>query len=407
MKMATIKVTFHPAAQEDKKGTITYLVSHNRKSIHIPTLFRISERDWNGDTDTSTIEHSKTSKITQQIEYDIAILNQIVKKLEKRGIDYSVYDIVRHYNSQGYKVLLFDYMDTLIMRMKATNRLGTARNYEKAKRSFKSFLDNEHLSIASLDEHLISDYYAFLIKKGLTRNSISFYMRILRAVYNKAVKQRIIEQSNPFSEVYTGIDNTRKRAIDESVILRLHQLELPKGSQLAFTRDLFIFSYCTRGMSFVDMAYLKKKDIQNGSLCYTRRKTGKLLMVRIEQSIQRIIDRYNTPETEYIFPIITSIDTSEAYHQYETALNTYNRMLRKLSKMYGVGCKLTSYTARHSWATAARNHNIPISIISAGMGHASEQTTRIYLTTLENSVIDEANLEIINTLIDSSIKEPE
>ena len=132
-------------------------------------------------------------------------------------------------------------------------------------------------------------------------------------------------------------------------------------------------------MAFVDIAYLKKENIQNGVICYARRKTGQLLSVRIEPSIQRII---------------------EAYEEYQVAINNHNRLLRRLSKMLPAGCKLTSYTSRHSWATAARNHNVPISVISQGMGHTSEQTTQIYLTMLENSVIDDANQGLIRSLFE-------
>ena len=100
----------------------------------------------------------------------------------------------------------------------------------------------------------------------------------------------------------------------------------------------------------------------------------------------------------YIFPILTSTDASEAYNEYLIGLNMYNRQLGKLSEILKCGCKLTSYTARHSWATAARNHNIPISVISAGMGHSSETTTQIYLKSIEDDVVDRANAEIVNKL---------
>ena len=155
---------------------------------------------------------------------------------------------------------------------------------------------------------------------------------------------------------------------------------------------------CTRGMAFVDIAYLRKENLQNGMICYARRKTGQLLSVRIEPGIQRIIDRYASRERPYLFPLLSSTDAVMAYGEYQVALNTYNRFLGRLSKMLGSGVKLTSYTSRHSWATAARNHNVPISVISQGMGHTSEQTTQIYLAMLENSVIDDANHGIIGCL---------
>lgn len=297
------------------------------------------------------------------------------------------------------QTFVLDYMRNQIEQLRAAQRLGTAKNYEKTMCSFSEFLGGTRLPLSALSEQVIIDYNAFLVQRGLVRNSVSFYMRVLRAIYNKAVRQKLIKQQHPFVEVYTGIDRTRKRAVPESIVARLNGLELPKDSALALCRDIFIFSYCTRGMAFVDIAYLRKNNLQNGMIHYARRKTGQMLSVRIEPHIQRIIDRYASRDSSYVFPILTSTDVVEAYEQYQVALNTHNRLLGRLSELLGCGCKLTSYTSRHSWATAARNHNVPISVISQGMGHTSEQTTQIYLAMLENSVIDEANRGIIESLV--------
>lgn len=245
-----------------------------------------------------------------------------------------------------------------------------------------------------MTELLIADYNVFLIRRSIVRNSISFYMRILRAVYNKAVRQHLAQPAHLFQDVYTGIDHTRKRAVPESVIIQLYKLDLPEKSSLALARDLFIFSYGTRGMAFVDMAYLRQSDIRDGMISYARHKTGQRLTVKIEPSIQQIIDCYASDNSPYIFPVLSSVESQKAYKQYQTAINTQNRLLCQLSKRLSMECKLTSYTSRHSWATAARNHNVPISVISAGMGHASERTTQIYLTMLENSAIDTAIKEL-------------
>ena len=290
------------------------------------------------------------------------------------------------------------FIEEQIKQLREEHRFGTANNYEKTKRSLESFLRNKKLTFTNFNEQLIADYNTYLISKGLMRNSISFYMRNLRAIYNKAVKQKIVRKKDLFLEVYTGIDKTRKRAVDEELISKLYNLKLDNNDSLSFTRDIFIFSYCMRGMSFVDIAYLKKTDIRNGVISYCRRKTGQLMNVRIESCMQYIINRYMDEKSEYIFPIIKSDDKGEAYKQYRSAINIYNRNLGVLSDMIGSGCKLSSYTARHSWATAARKHDVPISVISAGMGHSSETTTQIYLKSIEDDVVDRVNAEIINKL---------
>ena len=396
--MATVKVKLRPSSVEGKAGVIFYQITHNRKTQQITTKLRVQPSDW--DSDEEKLAHSapNRSMIQNRIDSEAVLLRRVIADLDSSGMDYSVEDIISRYKLPQSHILVLEYMRTQIEQLRATNRLGTAKNYEKTMCSFAEFLGDVHLPLSALTEQVITDYNAFLVQRGLVRNSVSFYMRVLRAIYNKAVRQKLIEQQHPFTEVYTGIDRTRKRAVSESIIAQLHRLDLEAGSPLALCRDMFIFSYCTRGMAFVDIAYLKKSNLQNGMICYARRKTGQLLSVRIEPSIQRIIDRYSDPDSLYVFPILTSFDATEAYEQYQVALNAHNRLLGRLSEILGCGCKLTSYTSRHSWATAARNHNVPISVISQGMGHTSEQTTQIYLTMLENSVIDEANKGIIRCL---------
>lgn len=397
--MATVKVKLRPSSVEGKAGIIYYQITHNRKTRQITTKLRVSPSDWDSDEEKMVVSAPNRSMIQNRIDSDVALLRRVILNLDSCGGNYSVADIISRYKSPLGHILVLDYMRAQIEQLRAANRLGTAKNYEKTMSSFGEFLGDVRLPLSALTEQVITDYNSFLIRRGLVRNSVSFYMRVLRAVYNKAVRQKLVEQQYPFIEVYTGIDRTRKRAVSESIIARLHRLKLDAGTSLALCRDMFIFSYCTRGMAFVDIAYLKKSNLQNGMICYARRKTGQLLSVRIEPSIQRIIDRYISSNSPYIFPILTSLDAAEAYEQYRVALNTHNRILGRLSEMLGCGCKLTSYTSRHSWATAARNHNVPISVISQGMGHTSEQATQIYLTMLENSVIDDANKGIIGELL--------
>ena len=246
----------------------------------------------------------------------------------------------------------------------------------------------------------MGQYDDWLRRRGIVRNTVSFYMRILRAVYNKAVKEDIVPQADPFRYVYTGVDQTCKRAVGEDVVVRLRQLDLTHSPSLALARDIFIFSYCTRGMAFVDIAFLRNQDIVGDTIRYVRRKTGQRLVIRIEPCIAKLIGRYAGAGriSGYVFPLLSSDDPARAFSQYRTALDYYNRRLKKLSGLLGLEVPLSSYTSRHTWATAARNHNIPLSVISAGMGHASEKTTQIYLASLENSVIDQANRSLIASL---------
>lgn len=153
-------------------------------------------------------------------------------------------------------------------------------------------------------------------------------------------------------------------------------------------------------MTFVDIAFLRKTDLSHGTICYIRHKTGQPITVCIEHCMQEIIDRYShfTHSSPYVFPLLTSTDELLAYNQYQNALSYYNKQLKKLSCLLSSPISLSSYVSRHTWATIARNRNIPLSVISAGMGHSSQVTTQIYLASLEDSVVDEANRAIIRGL---------
>lgn len=398
--MATIKVKLRPSSVAGRAGTVYYQVTHRRATQQITTNIRLQPDEWDAIGEQVVVSVADKSIIQNRIDSDIALLKRIVKDLDNSGVTYSVGDIIKRYKSPECHVSVLDFMKNQIRLMRNANRLGTALNYEKTMKNFAEFLGGVNLPFSAMTEQLIADYNAFLVQRGMVRNSISFYMRIMRAVYNKAVRHKFVEQSHPFTEVYTGIDRTRKRAVSESVISQLYKLKLTEDTPLALARDIFIFSYCTRGMAFVDIAYLKKENISGGMLSYVRHKTGQRLTVRIEPPIGEIIKHYEpyVRNSAYLFPIITSNDPEEAYRQYQTALGYHNRKLKKLGKLTGENLRLSSYTARHSWATVARNHNVPLSIISAGMGHTSEKTTLIYLESVENSLIDKANEGILKAL---------
>ena len=144
-------------------------------------------------------------------------------------------------------------------------------------------------------------------------NTISFYMRNLRAIYNRAVERELTVQRYPFKHVYTGVDKTVKRAVPLKVIRRIRDLDLTLSPVLDYARDLFMFSFYTRGMAFVDMAYLKKKDLQNGVLVYRRQKTGQQLFIKWEKPMQEIVGKYDTSATPYLLPIIRDMPPSNRY----------------------------------------------------------------------------------------------
>lgn len=305
-------------------------------------------------------------------------------------------NFTRAYRQEG-RISFYVFMQRLINDLKQTGRIRTSETYASALRSLSQYRNGRDISIDEIDSDIIQKYEAYLKGKGLSRNSSSFYMRILRAAYNKAVEEGMTTQKEPFKKVYTGVDKTTKRAIPLSSIRRIMHLDMTDPN-LAFARDMFIFSFYTRGMSFIDMAYLKKSDLKNGILTYTRKKTGQRMSIKWENCMQAIIDRHKaSPLSQYLLPIITD-NGRDSRKQYRNALLRINRELKKIAAAAEISAPLTLYTARHSWASAAKEKNIPLAVISECMGHDSETTTMIYLSSLCDTVIDKANRLIIKEL---------
>ena len=392
--MATVNVMLDPPVAGQGYGTIVYSVTHQCRTVRIGTSIRLAAGDW--DVSGCRVMTGGMQRLQDRIDSGLVRLRMIIWYLDGMRREYTVDDIVYRYGLQEDRATVMSFMDARIGQLISSGRLGTARNYIRARNSLARYLGGNDIPFISLTADFVAGYALYLKKRGVVRNSVSFYMRILRAVYNSAVRHLLVEQAYPFSDVYTGVDRTRKRAVGETVVSRLFRLDLSRSASLTLARDMFLFSYCTRGMAFVDMAYLRKDDIRGGSIHYIRRKTGQPLCVRMEPCIRQIVDRYADRSEVYVFPILKSEDPEKTYARYQVALNYYNRQLKQLGRMLHLDSGLTSYVARHSWATAARNHNIPVSVISAAMGHQSEKTTQIYLAMLEDSVIDSANQEIIS-----------
>ncbi len=292
------------------------------------------------------------------------------------------------------------FANRIIDDLRLVGRQQTAERYEAVRNSFARFLAARgDVALCSVDASLVVAYECYLKSAGVCPNTSSFYMRGLRAIYNRAVEESLTWQRNPFKHVYTGVDKTVKRAVPLEIVRRLRDLDLAAERALDLSRDLFMFSFYTRGMSFVDMAYLRKSDLKNGILSYRRRKTGQLLCVKWERPMQDIVCKYagRTTGTPYLLPIIRGMKR-DGRRQYKTVLHHVNRHLKTLGEMLGLSVPLTTYVARHTWASIAKSKNIPLAVISEAMGHDSEKTTLIYLTSLDASAVDNANSAILDAL---------
>lgn len=294
--------------------------------------------------------------------------------------------------------LLLCTMKAYVARLRQLGRDGTAANYQAALNSFRCFRAGRDVAMSDIDYILIEDYEAWLRSQRLVPNSIAFYMRILRACYNRAVVNEMIPTDrHPFRTVTTDMERTRKRAISAGDMKRIVDADLVRRPRLAFARDMFLFLFYCRGMSIVDAAFLRKCDMREGVLTYHRRKTNQPLRIKVVPQIRSIVSRYAKPDSPYLLPIIARPGHDER-RQYAAALHRINDRLKTLGGMLGIDIPLTTYVARHSWATIAKRQNVSINVISDALGHDSIATTQTYLASIDFSAIDRANDIVIRAI---------
>jgi len=338
----------------------------------------------------------KLYTIRHRTKWELQCLMDIIRTIIDRHETPFLENIVREFEQQKAGQSFKTFMQLQIHRMHMANRARTAETYQSTYNSFMKFMNTDDVHLCEFDSSLVEDYESFLLSNGLTPNSSSFYMRILRTVLKRATKQRLMPSADFFSNVYTGIRVTAKRAIGIDDLKRIKELDLTQHPQLDFVRDIFLLSFYFRGMSFVDMAYLCHKNLQNGYLAYHRKKTRQRLEIKWESKMTQILEKYPKDE-KYLLPILKSPDQESRTH-FKNISKQVNRRLKKVGKMAGIKIPLTMYVARHTWASIAKQKNIPIGVISDALGHDSEKTTQIYLSTLDTSAIDDANSQIIAEL---------
>lgn len=400
--MASIKVKFRPSTVTDREGTIYYQVIHERKVRQLLTGYHVFPSEWDKKRSmvTTLLKSERKSlilSIRERIRQDIERLIKINQKLNTNGLSYTADDVIDEFNRYSHDYSLFNFMENIIGKLKQYGKIRTAETYQATLNSFKKFRENEDIMLDCLNSEIMEAYEAWHHKRGVTPNTISFYTRILRAVYNRAVEEDVIENRCPFRHVYTGVDKTVKRALPLDVIKKIKRLDLSLYPALDFARDMFMMSFYLRGMSFIDMAYLKKSDLKNGYATYRRRKTEQQLTIEWTSDMQLILDKYPENESDYLLPVIKTSSINERCAYRNVGYNI-NRRLKQISQMLSLNFCLTMYVARHSWASAAKANGIPLSVISEGMGHGSESTTQIYLASLDTSVVDRANAVILKSL---------
>jgi len=299
-----------------------------------------------------------------------------------------------------------EFYQYLIYDLRNKGNVGNSYAYLNSYNSLKNFNNGKKLiyTFGSIDTSFLQKYENWLHSKNLKETTISFLFRTLRATYNKAIENKATKKGkNPFETFKVGKFSTKttKRALSKNDVLRLKNYDTSKTSQIReLAHDIFVFSYLSGGISFVDVANLTAENIVENRLVYKRQKTGGNINLKLSDEAIKIIHKYNDYQQNglYLFPILhidrhkTPMQKSNRVHK---ICHQVNQELREIGKELKITCDVTTYVARHSFATVLKKSGVNIGIIQEALGHNDLSTTQIYLDSFENTQIDAAMANLL------------
>ena len=382
---------------------LVFQVIHNRRKKLLYTGYRMKEEVFDESEGkimngvSSTFTATEVVKMNRELRKMRNRIDTRIRQLERAGEEFTVEDILTQnaFGTGKPQFYLLRYINAQIERKQELKKVGMAAAYKSTRSSLAKFIGRPDVRMSEVDLAFVRRYEDFLYSNGASGNTVSYYLRNLRSLYNQAVTDGYHPRGEyPFAKAQTRPAKTVKRALSRTDMQNLADLNLENEPELEFTRDLYLFSFYAQGMAFVDIVLLKKTDICNGVLTYSRHKSKQLIRIVVTPQMQDVIDKYNT-ENEYLFPIISG-EYASGYQKYRLALGRINRHLKKIAVAADIKVPLTTYTARHTWATLARDYGAPISVISAGLGHTSEEMTRVYLKDFDVSMLNQVNSMVTN-----------
>lgn len=397
--MINIKIVQRAKALSNGLYPIYLRVTKDRKSKFITLKLSCEKSQWN----EQKSEFRKSVKHYQQFNNS---LDEIWKRAEKivsdalgRGDDISLDEFEElFFNFKlDRKVTVNDYWDEHIEDMNKSGRTGNARFFKDSKNSFFKFLQDKTIYFKDITPAVLDKYEVFLRSNGGIDSGIAVKMRALRALYNSAIKKGFAHKEHYPFDAYKlsklkGKGN--KRALSSDDVMKIRNLDTEKHPTLLNTKNYFLFSYYTGGMNFFDMMKLTWESVVGDRIIYVRSKTKGRFTIKILEPVQEILDYYKNQDrdTNYVFPIILREDSTPIQLEYrkEKTLKRFNKDLKKIADICEIEHKITSYVARHSFATNLKQKGVATDVISEAMGHLNLAITQAYLKELENDVIDDA-----------------
>jgi integrase len=369
-------------------------LTKDRKSTYIASGYKSMIEQWDLKRQIPRRNYPNKERLLQILDRHKTALRDIIFEFEAKGTPFSLSSIKQKYSGQTGKKKVGEYFTEISDRLVKSGHAGNGRMYRETSRVFKAFCKNKDFFFEELTYGKLKSFQEYMEFKGQKVNTIALRLRTLRALYNLAINEEIVdERYYPFKKFKIKTEKTRNRALDRQEIKLIEEFE-PTDPQMEWAKKLFLFSYYCQGMSFKDMAFLKREDIYKGRIYYQRAKTGRQYDIKVHSKLVPLVNEFKkASEGTYLVPFRSDLDV-RTFDGYRSALSWFNKLLKRMGKELELSLHLSSYVSRHSYATIARQKGMAVGIISQALGHTNERTTQIYLDSFENVVMDKANEEI-------------
>lgn len=391
--------------RHQKKGNVYPLklrLIHNRRISYVNLGYDIPAKDWD--------EAREKVKTSCKVIENVTRFNSLLSKEKQKAVGtfiklqdegkletFSLEELKNFVVQKSTEAMVLAFGEEMISQLEEAKKFGNARVYDTMLRSVRNFVKGRDFPMKQITFAWLKKYETWYLSKGNSSNGLSVNMRTLRALYNRAIKEKLISKDYyPFTDYRIKGESTRKRAIAGADLELIKKFQ-PKTERQERAKDYFLLSFYLMGASFVDLAFLKVKNITGGRLEYKRQKTGRLHSIPISAPLQAILDKYleGKRKEDFILNVIKSDDPKKQTVNVRNELRRFNRSLKEIGELCGIEAALTSYVARHSYATIAKYKGVPTAVISEALGHSSEEVTQVYLDSFDKEVLDKYHTMII------------
>ena len=394
--MAKFKVKLDKRRQL-KDGTYPLIIrvhsEGSRRDINLKTSVREDEFD---ERTQKVVKHPNKKEINQKVTQALVKLQSNALKIELSEEIPTATRIKSSVVRPHVKLDVIEFTKKIVDDLRQSKKNGNALFYEYAISALKTYAGKEIILFKEINYEFLKRMEGKMLANGLTINGIAMYMRTIRAIYNRAIKEKLIDRANyPYDSYKISTEATAKRNIGKADIQAMMAMNIDQASPKWHARNYFILCFNLIGISFADMLTLKGSDIVNGRAIYRRKKTHKLYSIKLTQKARELIELYSAMDSTYILPDIPEsvIGNDVQERKYiKQAIKTTNKYLKRIGKELNIEQSLTTYVARHSWATICKRMGYSKDLIAEALGHEfGNKVTGIYLDSFDQEVIDEMN----------------